>query len=158
VPFVNHTHYNPVRSKPITVSIETKLTSGNYQSAQAQLAVWVFAQFKYLRSISKGPEPPFLPLLVVQGDEWSFLAATQTPSSGYDIRTGEESQAYVTTIWDKIIIGSTASLEGVWKVSAVLQYLAVWSATDYLQWFYERFRLQDVWELPEICRPDITRN
>jgi len=90
----------------------------------------------------------------VHGDEWSFLAATQTPKRR-DAFTGEESQAYITTIWDKLFIGRTTSLVGVWKVSAVLQYLAVWSATEYLQWFHEQLGLQHVWELPETCRPAV---
>jgi len=131
IPFVNQTYYTPVRSTPIAVSIETKLVGTDYEPAQTQMAVWVFAQFAHLRAIF-GRVPSFLPLLLVQGDDWTFMAATQAHAI---VNSNLEVNGYVTTIWDKVFIGNTSSLEGVWKVSAVLQYLATWSATKYVPWF-----------------------
>jgi len=136
IDFCNQTYYNPVRFTPIAVNIETKIAGEGYESAQSQMAVWVFAQFAKLRRMF-GQVPPFLPLLLVQGDEWSFLAASQSPTVGFD-----DKRDYDTYIWDKVAIGSTSSLAGVWKVCAVLQYLANWAVTDYAVWLSARLGLQ----------------
>jgi len=112
------------------VSIETKLVGTDYEPAQTQMAVWVFAQSAHLRVIF-GRAPAFLPLLLVQGDDWTFMAATQANAT---MNSNSESNGHVTTIWDKGFIGNTSSLEAVWKVSAVLQYLAMWSTTKHLPW------------------------
>jgi len=42
--------------------------------------------------------------------------------------------AYVGTIFAKVFIGNKSLLEGVWKVSAILQYLAAWSVAKHLPW------------------------
>jgi len=145
---MNRTHYTPVRSAPIVVNFETKLVGTEYESAQTQIAVWAFAQFKHLRRTC-GKAPQFLPLLVVQGDDWSFLAATQSSKADGSAASAGESGSYTTTIWEKVFIGSITSLEGVWKVSAVLQYLAAWSATEYLRWLHTCLDLQEVWSLKD---------
>ena len=134
--FCNQTYYNPVRFTPIAVNIETKIVGEGYESAECQMAVWAFAQFAKLRRMF-GQVPPFLPLLLVQGDEWSFLAASQTPTFGFD-----DKRDYETYIWDKVAMGSTSSIAGVWKVCAVLQYLANWSVTEYAVWLDARLGLQ----------------
>lgn len=129
---LNPTYYDPVRATPLTVSIKTTVTDKSYKSdyklAQSQLAVWVFAQFALLRR-NFGQVPPFLPLLIVQEDQWSFFTASQSPIYGWD-----DKRDYETYIGEKVPIGNTRSLPGVWQICAVLQYLINWSVTQYAVW------------------------
>jgi len=144
--YLNQTYHEAVRHSPIAVSIETKVVGEGWGAGQTQLAVWAFAQFAHLREIC-GAAPLFLPLLIVQGDQWTFLAATEEEiDDGGDV---EEEPEYKTIIWEKIPLGSTSSFDGVWKVSAVLQYLAAWAVEDHARWLREHLGLQHVWELPE---------
>jgi len=100
IPFVNQTHYTLVRSTPVAVSIETKLVGMDYELAQTQMAVWVFAQFAHLRAIFERT-PCFLPLLLVQSDDWTFMAATQANAI---VNGNIEVNGYVTTIRDKVLL------------------------------------------------------
>lgn len=72
--YINHTAFEPVRFRPIAVSIESKVASGNEAEATTQLSVWVVAHFKQLQGIIKRSgvtaEMPVLPLINIQGEEW----------------------------------------------------------------------------------------
>jgi hypothetical protein len=78
--YINHTSYEPVRFRPIAISIETKVT-GNETEATTQLSVWAVAQFKRLQSIirrsGKSSEMTVLPLIHVQGHRWFVTLAVQ---------------------------------------------------------------------------------
>lgn len=81
--YINHTSYEPVRFRPIAISIETKVT-GNETEATAQLSVWVVAQFKRLQSIIQrsgvSSEMTVLPLIHIQGHDWFVTLAVQGDS------------------------------------------------------------------------------
>lgn len=78
--YINHTSFEPVRFRPIAVSIETMLT-GNENDATTQLSVWVVAHLKRLNRIIQlagvGSELTVLPLIYIQGDEWFATLAAQ---------------------------------------------------------------------------------
>lgn len=78
--YINHTFFEPVRFRPIAVSIETKLTA-NENEAVTQLSVWVVAHFKRLNRILQlagvGSGLTVLPLIYIQGDEWFATLAAQ---------------------------------------------------------------------------------
>lgn len=78
--YINHTSFEPVRYRPIVVSIETKV-AGNENVAITQLSIWVVAHFKRLQKIMQlsgvVSEMPVLPLINVQGDEWFTRLAVQ---------------------------------------------------------------------------------
>ena len=46
--YINHTSFEPVRFRPIAISIETKI-GGSESEAATQLSVWVVAHFKRLQ-------------------------------------------------------------------------------------------------------------
>jgi hypothetical protein len=78
----NHTCYPPLQKRPLAISIETKLTGRDWDSAKIQMSIWVTAQLNKLEQLvgQDGgglPKLPFLPLIVIQGHEWYFLAATR---------------------------------------------------------------------------------
>ena len=79
---VNHTWHAPLITRPISVNIETKRSGEGWSAAAMQLGIWVGAQFSKLEQlvndIGQGIQMiPFLPLIVVQGHDWYFLAASQ---------------------------------------------------------------------------------
>ena len=80
---INHTSFEPVRFRPIAVSIKTKV-AGNEADARFQLSVWVVAHFKRLQVIMQrsgvSPEMTVLPLINVQGHEWYTTLAVQGES------------------------------------------------------------------------------
>ncbi|WQF77007.1 Putative PD-(D/E)XK nuclease [Colletotrichum destructivum] len=102
-----------------------------------QIGTWHAAQWKFLarRRASKvmtldGLD--FLPRLIVQGNDWFFVAST---------RKGDE-----TTLWTEQPIGSTWPALGTCQVIRAVQYLAWWCEGVYWPWFKENifdFELQD---------------
>jgi hypothetical protein len=130
-PSFNQTFEAALQTTPISVSIETKRTGSDWEEAMLQIGIWVTAQLTRLEqllcdrgySIEDAREVmPFLPLLIVQGHEWYFLAATR------DI-DGQ------TRIWSKVAIGSTMTPLGAYQIVATLCYLADWSKKVYAPWF-----------------------
>jgi hypothetical protein len=79
---INHTNHAPLRSQPIGVNIETKLTGTGCDVANVQLGVWVAAQFTRLEQLMLAAgrdtrNTPGIPLIIIQGHNWNFLAATR---------------------------------------------------------------------------------
>ncbi|KAF4980201.1 hypothetical protein FZEAL_3737 [Fusarium zealandicum] len=125
---INHTEAPWLSRMPICVGIETKKTGEDWHAALEQIAIWTTAHWKRLRELTANTESlPFLPAVIVQGHDWSFVAATE----GKVLEGGERQ----TVVWSKIPIGSTEGVEGICKIIAVLQYLASWSAETYWPWF-----------------------
>ncbi|KAK5013714.1 hypothetical protein LTR60_003720, partial [Cryomyces antarcticus] len=85
------TTYTPLRYNPVAVSIETKLPGQGLDNAQIQVSTWAFAQMRKLEELLAltgsvaamagekmvEGELPVLPLVVVLGHEWYFLAMTR---------------------------------------------------------------------------------
>ncbi|WQF87655.1 Putative PD-(D/E)XK nuclease [Colletotrichum destructivum] len=88
---------------------------GGLGSAEAQLVTWHVAQWRLLDRLASraGPDAPtlpaFLPGIIVQGHDWSFVASTRR-----DDRV---------TLWTSQHIGSTAKATGVYQIVCALQYL-----------------------------------
>lgn len=87
VPSVNHTWHTPLQTRPISVNIETKRTGEGWDTALVQSAVWVAAQFTKLEQLIKEVDGdvktiPFLPIIVIQGHDWYFLAASRGECGG----------------------------------------------------------------------------
>lgn len=87
---VNHTFHEPLCWCPIGVSIETKHTGRNWDEAMMQVGIWAAAQFTKLEQLAteanemSGKDEvvrnlPFLPLIIIQGHDWIFLAAIRDP-------------------------------------------------------------------------------
>lgn len=130
---INQTFDPPLCTSPITISIETKKPGIEWETAMVQVGIWAAAQFSKLEQLLEdsghGVDEarqclPFLPLFVVQGHDWSFLAATRESD-------GE------TRIWSKVMIGSTTAPLGVYQIVSTLQLLAKWSEEVYRPWFWK---------------------
>lgn len=67
---INHTPAEHVRFSPIAISIEAKRAAIEEGMANAQLAVWVSAHFRWLQRLNNGGSTlPTLPLIIVQGHD-----------------------------------------------------------------------------------------
>lgn len=138
---INHTDFAPLRACPISVSIETKLTGEDWQSAMSQQTVWLSAHWNRLNRLTNDSQPArdelcFLPAIIVQGHDWTFLAATR----GELIHEIGRRQ---TIIWHKLAFGSTGGLKGICQIIKVLQRLAQWSERTYWPWF-KKFALNNL--------------
>jgi hypothetical protein len=126
---VNPTLYQPIRFAPTAVHIETKLTGEGWRAAQSQLSLWVTRHIAKLRELlALAGQPgrisiPVLPVLVVQGHDWTCLFF-EDRFDGARLLSGYS-------------IGSTKNLVDAQAVIAALQFLMDWIHTEYRPWFDE---------------------
>ncbi|KAF4884398.1 putative ankyrin repeat protein [Colletotrichum fructicola] len=119
---INHTDYQPVRCRPIGLSIESKVEGQRLDDAHGQLLIWLEAQWRQLRRLASRVDPPhplpdFLPAILVDGHKWSFLACT--------------SDGNQTTLWTDLPLGTTQQPLGVYTIFCCLQSIAHWIKGDY---------------------------
>ncbi|KAK1951950.1 hypothetical protein LY78DRAFT_664541 [Colletotrichum sublineola] len=132
---INHTEFPALLHKPIGIAIETKLTGADWETARVQIGIWLAAQWNRLddlvwnRGIGVEHTSPataaglvFLPAVIIQGHEWSFVALTRD-------RDG------VARLWCKLLFASTWSIRGVYQAVAGLQLLSRWMREEYWPWF-----------------------
>ena len=138
----NHTCYPPLQKRPVAMSIETKLTGMDWETVKMQLSIWVTAQLNKLEElVAQGggelPGLPFFPVIVIQGHEWYFLAVTRNKSEtvclSLPISSAVSHNAQV--LWEKVLLGSTQSVLGVYQIVAALQMLGRWCEEVYRPWF-----------------------
>jgi hypothetical protein len=76
---INQTIYEPLRTRPAPIFIETKTSSGNMDTANVQLGVWVAAWHQRMRSIialGGGTDKVItIPVIQVIGSVWTLLFA-----------------------------------------------------------------------------------
>ena len=123
---INATDYLPVRIKPITILVETKLEKA--KDAISQLTIWGFAQLRRWRDLF-GKVPPFLPTVLFVAQDMYVVFITQTTSGGED--TGGEA----TYTYTRKMIGSLTDSTGALRCVATLAELCRWIVDDMLPWF-----------------------
>ncbi|KAK2052530.1 hypothetical protein LY76DRAFT_598530 [Colletotrichum caudatum] len=143
---LNQTDYPALLTRPIFFSIETKTPGDKWAEAVNQMTAWLVAQWDVLDdqvfraqgadvvaadtygaacrkpSAAAASGLVFLPGIIVQGHEWYFVAVTRAA----DGRTQR---------WEKTLIGTTERIDGVYKITAVLQLLGYWAQHEYWPWF-----------------------
>ncbi|KZL81264.1 hypothetical protein CI238_12580, partial [Colletotrichum incanum] len=148
---INHTEYPALLTRPLAVSIETKVGGHAWAEAMNQTSIWLVAQWDWVDFLCAkpghnavddtvagdvAPEDPrqpkpsaaakaglvFLPGIIILGHDWYMVAVTRTADG-------------TTRIWNKIPLGSTETIEGIYQVIAILQLLAHWAETEYWPWF-----------------------
>lgn len=81
---ITQTLYEPLRTRPACVFIETKIASGNIDAANCQLGVWVAAWHERMRSIinTGGSQEKVLTIPVIQviSSIWTILFVVDTGS------------------------------------------------------------------------------
>nr|OQO32490.1 hypothetical protein B0A51_00899 [Rachicladosporium sp. CCFEE 5018] len=129
---LNQTDYGPVKYNPLAISIETKLPGEGGLEARAQVSTWAEAQVRQLRILLQQAEHPRwqdlpippLPLLFVQGSDWTFWCFEDHVVNGLLYEQGIE-------------FGRTTSVLGTYKVVAGLQILMGWAKEVWWPWIEE---------------------
>ncbi|KAL6362264.1 hypothetical protein LRP88_04342 [Fusarium phalaenopsidis] len=127
---INHRSYQPIRDRPIAISIETKTLEGSSQEAKAQLSIWASAHLKRLRSLAGKSSANTshavgitLPALSITGGDWTLLFVKDGISGVEVIET--------------LSVGNTKSLVGSYKLVSVLRQLGLWVQTTFRPWAME---------------------
>ncbi|KAF2971385.1 hypothetical protein GQX73_g2255 [Xylaria multiplex] len=143
---INHTDYNPLRTRLLLLSIETKKPDTGNNKAQLQIGVWYSTQWSFLQwavgqrlkeraKLEAGKTTPeveadtlaclsklgFIPGIVVRGHRWCLVLST------YD---GKK-----TTLWEEHQFGTTATSLGAFCVIAGIRRLTAWAKDQYWPWF-----------------------
>ncbi|KAI1118683.1 hypothetical protein F5Y14DRAFT_223533 [Nemania sp. NC0429] len=143
---INHTDYNPLRTRPLLLSIETKKPDTGNNKAQLQIGVWYSTQWSFLRwavgqrlkerarleadetetdvetdTLACLSKLGFIPGIVVRGHEWYLVLST------YD---GKK-----TTLWEQHHFGTTTSSHGAFCAIAGIRKLTAWAKECYWPWF-----------------------
>ncbi|KLU90453.1 hypothetical protein MAPG_10307 [Magnaporthiopsis poae ATCC 64411] len=116
---INHSAYTPLLNRPIGVSIETKNTGRNLETAQVRLSLWAVAWLRRMEALGNGARVPLaMPVIQVVGHIWKL---------SFVCDLGEHYE----TFEDGIAIGSTDSLVQLYKLLAVLRILIRWMDTEF---------------------------
>jgi hypothetical protein len=142
---VNHTSFDPLRTSPICLSIETKKYGGDVKKGDVQMASWQAAQWTCLASQAGDSieKLPFLPGIIVQGHHWSFVATTRRGDETVSVLIVEqccfsEVNMLLTcwkTLWASTPIGTTMTSLGVLQIMAGLSRLRRWAVEDFWPWY-----------------------
>ncbi|EXK76353.1 hypothetical protein FOQG_18905 [Fusarium oxysporum f. sp. raphani 54005] len=141
---VNPTDYYPLRNRLLAVCIETKKPGEGWEGATLQLSVWKAAQWKIIEELEKFKQhklasespvdanagrqleqdmPQFVPGIIIQGHDWNIVVAT---------REGAQ-----TVLWNKLTIGSTSSVMGIYQIIYALHVLRDWCQQTYWSYIYQ---------------------
>ncbi|KAK7398607.1 hypothetical protein QQX98_012016 [Neonectria punicea] len=148
---INHTDYEPLTLRPVSISMETEASNGGTQEGKAQLSVWAATHFARLRALKSfkrrqdrdaqrdecyhggAPSPEdeaismALPLLLTSGSRWRLFFALDRRDT--------------IAVLETITIGDTDTLIGCYKVVAALRDLAAWSETTFRTWLMKEVLL-----------------
>ncbi|KAF2872811.1 hypothetical protein BDV95DRAFT_490873 [Massariosphaeria phaeospora] len=121
---VNQTSYPPISRTPTVISIEVKL-DGDEDEALMQLGVWLSSWHNRVGLLQKNGPVISLPAIIVLRHEWTLYLAVDVGKS-IDL-------VYIADI------GNTRSLEGTYRLLAVLRRIGDWSLTTFNPWFKHTF-------------------
>ncbi|KAH6973887.1 hypothetical protein BKA56DRAFT_491781 [Ilyonectria sp. MPI-CAGE-AT-0026] len=131
---ISQTLYEPLRTRPAPIFIETNTPSSNMDTANVQLGLWVAAWHQHTRMIIALGRPSgdvtlppphvlTLPVIRVMGSVWTLLFA---------VEAGNE----IHMLDGNFRIGDTNSITGVYQLQAAISVLAGWIRTLFEPWFY----------------------
>jgi len=123
---VNHADCPSLRHRPMAIAVVTRPDGGEQKEAELELATWQAAQWKLLERLTdydteKMRRLPFLPGIIVQGHDWSFVASIKRGTT--------------TTFYSSRTFGSTSSAVGIYKLIYGLQRLGRWVDDVYWAWY-----------------------
>lgn len=156
---VNHTDFAPLQLSPIVLSIETKKSGKDLDTAQLQMGIWHAAKWSFLRPAV---------LLSLQARQAQSTPDESTPSAAQNLQQQQEQERQVdealarlgflpgvivqghkwmlvlstrehlkTVLWVEQQFGSTHRILETYQVIAGLRELAAWGRDTYLPWFRE---------------------
>ncbi|PWI65093.1 hypothetical protein PCL_07392 [Purpureocillium lilacinum] len=122
---INQTIYEPLRTRPAPIFIETKTSLGNIDAANVQLGVWVAAWHDRMRSIISLAEISSkiitIPVIQVVGSVWTVMFVKDT-------------DAEIQILDGNFRIGDTDSILGIYQLQAAISALADWTKETFEPW------------------------
>ncbi|KAH6961719.1 hypothetical protein BKA56DRAFT_500093 [Ilyonectria sp. MPI-CAGE-AT-0026] len=121
---INHTDFQPLEKRPVTVSIETKRHDESQKNANIQMGVWQAAQWRALEQLAGSAAMEtleFLPGLLVFGHQWNFVATSYKDGK--------------TILWKERSIGSSQTEFGVFQIMTGMAKLRAWSVDIFWPWY-----------------------
>ncbi|RSL40498.1 hypothetical protein CEP54_016101 [Fusarium duplospermum] len=122
---INHTVYFALKTRPSPVFIETKTASGNIESANVQLGIWIAAWHERMRSLmGPGSMERVIPVPVIQVVDgvWTLMFAVD----------GEDNKIH---IFDQDMrIGNSGTILGMYQLQAALSAISAWIEGDFKMW------------------------
>ncbi|KAL2819475.1 hypothetical protein BJX63DRAFT_439009 [Aspergillus granulosus] len=121
---INHTDWADLTKYPIAISIETKGRSLEYDAALLQVATWHSAQWRSLfwdidgDVLAHSKEIEFLPGIIVMQHQWWFVATV--------LNQNGKSRTF-----ERLLLGGTDSILGIYKLVISLQKLVEWTRDEY---------------------------
>ena len=149
---INACDYSPLCYDPVAISVETKTPNGLEQEAKVQLSVWALAHFNRLRcllpkAVAQQPVSISLPLLFASGESWTLLLASDRHDRIVSILSSfalsMTDLCLVQEIIGSVLIGSTASILGCYKILTAMRRLCDWASTTFKDWFVENVLTQE---------------
>jgi hypothetical protein len=120
-PTFNQSMYDPLRTAPSGVFIETKVETKWYPDAQAQLGIWLATWFGRVSEFQPpGGRSVVVPVLIATPDAWELWFAVDRRDH-FDV-------------YGVLPIGGTSDLQSIYLLRDVLCCLASWMATDFRRW------------------------
>ncbi|KAI8663857.1 hypothetical protein NCS55_00891700 [Fusarium keratoplasticum] len=112
---IDHTDWGDLTKNPIAISIETKGPEQSYDTALLQVATWHSSQWRSLCWGRRGDIDAieFLPGIIVIKHDWYFVAT--------DLDRFGKARTF-----ERIPLGSTESILGIYKLSMTLLTLCQW--------------------------------
>ncbi|KAH6867869.1 hypothetical protein B0T10DRAFT_524092 [Thelonectria olida] len=145
---INYTDFEPLRMRPLVLSIETKKPGVHWDTAQLQIGIWHAAQWSFLRwavgqkllrqRIENDTETwteeehnektlavlstlGFIPGVIIQGHRWHLVLSTYKDGK--------------TRLWADHQFGTTQSCLEIYATIAGMRQLVAWARDVYLPWF-----------------------
>ncbi|KAK7403441.1 hypothetical protein QQX98_010807 [Neonectria punicea] len=138
---INQTIYEPLRLRPAPIFIETKTSSGNMDTANVQLGVWVAAWHERLRSIiairGETDKVITIPVIQVVGSVWTLLFAVDGGSeivSFLPLSTRHHLTSEQRLADGDFRVGDTSTIVGIYQLRATMAALACWMEDTFEPW------------------------
>ncbi|KAF4983780.1 hypothetical protein FDECE_17229 [Fusarium decemcellulare] len=140
---INQTRYEPLRTCPAPIFIETKTAAGNMETANVQLGIWVAAWHQRMHSIiefgGENHRVITIPVIQVVGTVWTLLFVVD---AGTEIVSLVKllSRKLFSNSWQRVIdwsfrIGDTDTIVGVYQLQAAMLALGDWVKKTFEPWF-----------------------
>jgi hypothetical protein len=149
---VNHTDFEPVSTRPIVLSIETKKPGVHWDTAQLQMGSWHAAQWSFLRwgvgqKILRRRAEKGIGMPVTDEEEQAFQSEKLAALSTLGALPGVIIQGHrwllvlstyengKTQLWADHQFGTTQSCLEIYAIIAGIRQLTAWARDVYIPWF-----------------------
>ncbi|KAF1733226.1 hypothetical protein CRV24_007125 [Beauveria bassiana] len=124
---INQTRYEPLRTRPAPIFIETRTVSGTKENANVQLGIWVAAWRQRMRSM--------MALAGAEEEKLLTLPVIQVMDSAWSVSFVVDHGTHIRIIDEDYVIGDTNSMLGIYQLQASMMALGAWVKDVFEPWF-----------------------